>query len=81
MTFSQIPFFETIADAKTILLAGAGDGFDIFSGLPLYFGLRSMGKTVHHANLSFSRLYESTGERLGRGLVEVTAQTEVSSAK
>jgi len=76
MTFLQIPFFNVVADAKTILLAGAGGGFDIFSGLPLYFGLRSMGKTVHLANLSFSRLYESTGERLGRGLVEVTAQTE-----
>ena len=76
MTFLQLPFFDAIADAETILLAGAGGGFDIFSGLPLYFGLTGMGKTVHLANLSFSRLHESTAKRLGTGLVEVTAQTE-----
>ena len=76
MTFLQLPFFGAIADAETILLAGAGGGFDIFSGLPLYFGLRSMGKTVHLANLSFSRLYASNGKRLGTALVEITAQTE-----
>lgn len=76
MTFLRLPFFDAIADAETILLAGAGGGFDIFSGLPLYFGLRNMGKTVHLANLSFSRLYESNGKRLGTGLVKVTAQTE-----
>ncbi len=75
MTFLQLPFFDAIADAKTILLAGAGGGFDIFSGLPLYFGLRGMGKAVHLANLSFSRLYASNGKRLGTALVEITAQT------
>ncbi len=76
MTFLQLPFFRAIGDAETILLAGAGGGFDIFSGLPLYFGLKSLGKTVHLANLSFSRLYASDGKRLGTGLVEITAQTE-----
>lgn len=76
MTFLQIPFFNAVAGAETILLAGAGGGFDIFSGLPLYFGLKSMGKAVHLANLSFSLLRESNGKRLGTGLVEVTAQTE-----
>ena len=29
-----------LESAQTVLLAGAGGGFDIFSGLPLYFGLR-----------------------------------------
>ena len=76
MTFLQLPFFKAIADAETILLSGAGGGFDIFSGLPLYFGLKNMGKTVHLANLSFSRLHASTGKRLGTGLIEITAQTE-----
>ena len=76
MSFLQLPFFETIADAETILISGAGGGFDVFSGLPLYFGLRRLGKTVHLANLSFSRLYASNGKRLGTALVEVTARTE-----
>jgi hypothetical protein len=76
MTFLQLPFYEVVRDAQTVLLAGAGGGFDIFSGLPLFFGLRSMGKTVHLANLSFSRLYASDGKRLGTGLVEITARTQ-----
>src|SRR6185437_7492889 len=41
-----LPFFQEIESAQSILLAGAGGGFDIFSGLPLYFGLRAMGKQV-----------------------------------
>ncbi len=76
MTFLRLPFFDAVADAKTVLLAGAGGGFDIFSGLPLFFGLRGLGKTVHLANLSFSRLYASDGKRMGTGLVEITAQTK-----
>ena len=49
-------FFERLRDCKRILLAGAGGGFDIFCGLPLYFALRRRGCEVHLANLSFSRL-------------------------
>lgn len=37
-----------------MLLAGAGGGFDIYCGLPLYHWLTTRGKTVHLANLSFS---------------------------
>jgi hypothetical protein len=72
----RLPFFAAIEDARTILLAGAGGGFDVFAGLPLYFGLRAAGKTVHLANLSFSDLDVSDGRRLGEALVEVTADTE-----
>jgi hypothetical protein len=78
MSFLRIPFFDAVADARTVLIAGAGGGYDIFSGLPLYFGLRGMGKTVHLANLSFSQLYGSTGKRHGEALVEVTHKTEGS---
>jgi len=39
-----------------IFIAGAGGGFDVFSGLPLYFGLRAAGKKVTLANLSFSKV-------------------------
>jgi hypothetical protein len=47
-----LPFFKEIEYAQSILLAGAGGGFDIFSGLPLYFGLRNLGKQVYLANRS-----------------------------
>ncbi len=71
-----IPFLAEIEKAENILVAGAGGGFDIFSGLPLYFGLREMGKRVHLANLSFSDIHSSTGRRLASSLVEVIATTE-----
>lgn len=76
MDFLRLPFFAALEEAQTILLAGAGGGFDIFTGLPLLFGLKSVGKTVHLANLSFSTLYSTTGRRLGEALVEVTYKTE-----
>lgn len=71
----NLRFFQELAGKKTVLLAGAGGGFDIFTGLPLYFALRSAGKTVHLANLSFSTIYASTGKRIGEALVEVCADT------
>ena len=52
----KLPFFTELEAAKNILIAGAGGGYDIFSGLPLYFGLQAAGKKVHLANLSFSFL-------------------------
>src|SRR5688500_4917131 len=78
MSFLQIPFFDAIADAKTVLIAGAGGGYDIFAGLPLDVGLQNMGKTLHPANLSCAQLYGSTGKRHGEALVEVTHKTEGS---
>jgi hypothetical protein len=47
MNCLQLPFFNDLEKSQNILLAGAGDGFDIFGGLPLYFGLRAVGKKVH----------------------------------
>src|SRR5436305_5867280 len=73
-----LPFFREIENAQSILIAGAGGGFDIFSGLPLYFGLRNIGKQVHLANLSFSPLSISNGRWLSPTLMEVTAKTQGS---
>lgn len=50
----NLPILDTLADHDTILIAGAGGGFDIFAGLPLFFTLRALGKTVHFANYSFT---------------------------
>lgn len=50
----NLPILDHLANSQNILIAGAGGGFDIFSGLPLYFTLREMGKTVHLANFSFT---------------------------
>ena len=62
-TLSQNLFFKKLEKAQNILIAGAGGGFDIYSGLPLYFNLRAQGKRVHLANFSFTHLSQTTASR------------------
>ncbi len=78
--FLGLPFFAELEDAHTILLAGAGGGFDIFTGLPLYFGLRAAGKQVVLANLSFSDLESVQGRRPAPAVLEITADSPVTAA-
>ena len=74
----HLPFFDQLETAQNILIAGAGGGFDIFTGLPLYFMLQAAGKTVHLANLSFSTIFATNGRVLAPALVEITAKTEAN---
>jgi hypothetical protein len=39
-----LPFFSILEPSERILIAGAGGGFDLFCGLPLYFALQASGK-------------------------------------
>lgn len=55
-SLSRIPLFDRLRDARSVLVAGAGGGFDIYAGLPLAFALQAQRKDVHLANLSFSSL-------------------------
>lgn len=71
-----LPLFERLAACNSVLLAGAGGGFDIFAGLPLYAALRKRGIAVHLANLSFSRLDGCDGRRLTDAVVEVGPDTK-----
>jgi hypothetical protein len=50
----NLPILDQLVNSQNILIAGAGGGFDVFSGLPLYFTLQAMGKNVHLANYSFT---------------------------
>ncbi len=52
----NLPILDSLRDSQSILIAGAGGGFDVFCGLPIYFTLREMGKMVHLANYSFTNL-------------------------
>lgn len=56
MTLMQLnlPILDQLASSENILIAGAGGGFDVFAGLPIYFTLRTLGKRVHLANYSFT---------------------------
>jgi hypothetical protein len=78
----RLPFFDTLDKAQKVLVAGAGGGYDILCGLPLYFALQAAGKQVHLANLSFSYLPNpaETGEaRWSPALLKVTADTPLRS--
>lgn len=65
----NLPILDHLHNSERILIAGAGGGFDIFAGLPIYFTLREQGKTVFLANLSFT-------ERLMAELVSDTVKLD-----
>ncbi len=59
---NSLPLFDELKDCKTVLLAGAGGGFDIFSGLPIYYSLKKMGIKVVIANYSFTWLRDTSAK-------------------
>ncbi|GAA1182067.1 hypothetical protein F4556_005382 [Kitasatospora gansuensis] len=75
------PLFEPqlltrLGQARKILIAGAGGGFDVYAGLPLALALRADGREVHLANLSFSHLYGlDTGVWLKPEVAEIRPDT------
>jgi len=75
MHLQSWPLFDALGEARSILVAGAGGGFDVYAGLPLYFALREAGKTVHLANLSFASLPSAPVDRIFPHCVRVTAGT------
>lgn len=72
----NLPDLPGLDDCRSVLIAGAGGGYDIFCGLPIYFALRERGLTVHLASYSFSEVtYLKGGARLSDTLVGVTADS------
>jgi Uncharacterized protein conserved in archaea len=72
----NLPVYDQLAACKSILIAGAGGGFDVFCGLPIFFSLRARGQNVHLANYSFSDIGYAKGcEHITDSLVRVTADT------
>lgn len=74
---NKIPFFSAIDDCQNILLAGAGGGFDIYAGLPLYFNLKAAGKNVTLANFSFTWLSDTTAEQVAPFCYKVQSTDEI----
>ena len=52
----NLPILHLLENSQSILLAGAGGGFDVYGALPLYFALKEMGKNVHLGSYSFANL-------------------------
>ncbi|WP_424640148.1 DUF1152 domain-containing protein [Embleya sp. AB8] len=75
-TLAEPPLFARLRDARSVLIAGAGGGFDVFAGLPLGIALTDLGKRVHFANLSFVTVDQLPSPiRLLPGLAAVGANT------
>ncbi|MEJ2622770.1 MAG: DUF1152 domain-containing protein [Candidatus Thiodiazotropha sp.] len=72
----QIPFIQELTISNSILIAGAGGGFDIVHGLPLYLYLRSLDKKVVLANLSFTELQQSECTEVFAGTYQITGQSK-----
>lgn len=71
---------SSLRNASSVLIAGAGGGFDIFAGLPLYSALRAQGTKVTLANLSFTYLGGTNVAPLLPNLYRIDAQSEASGA-
>lgn len=76
MILSEPPLFSRLKQSNNILIAGAGGGFDVFCGLPLYLFLLAEGRTVHLANLTFSFLRDVNASELHSAITPVRADTE-----
>lgn len=62
-------FLQRLANSQRVLLVGAGGGFDIYCGLPLFENLRSQGKQVFLASLNFRSPAPEWGPRVFPGVV------------
>ena len=71
----SLPFWDKLSQSQTVLLAGAGGGYDVFCALPLFRRLKDAGKTVHLANLSFSDVGGATGKWVTPTLLRVDADS------
>lgn len=67
---------SVLQDSHRILIVGAGGGFDVYAGLPIYERLNTLGKKVFLANLSFAELGNTSAQQLYPSLYEVNANTE-----
>jgi hypothetical protein len=37
---AELPLFERLSGVRSVLIAGAGGGFDVYTGIPLFLTLR-----------------------------------------
>ncbi|MEO0895999.1 MAG: DUF1152 domain-containing protein [Bacteroidota bacterium] len=67
----QIPLFAQLENCQNVLISGAGGGFDIFTGIPLYINLKKQGKNVILANFSFTWLNDTNAKQVFPNCYEI----------
>eukprot|EP01114_Cavostelium_apophysatum_P016510 TRINITY_DN4710_c0_g1_i1.p1 TRINITY_DN4710_c0_g1~~TRINITY_DN4710_c0_g1_i1.p1 ORF type:complete len:349 (+),score=25.80 TRINITY_DN4710_c0_g1_i1:42-1049(+) len=80
-TLTQIPLFEEIRGSEGVLISGCGGGYDIYSGIPLYFALSKMGFRVYLSNLTFAYFEgvdRNTAKEINKDCLEITASSQMS---
>lgn len=75
MAVLDTPLGKRLLGCSRVLIAGAGGGYDVYAGLPLYFALRHAGKEVSLANLSFTYLGGTDAEMVRPHLARVEPAT------
>jgi len=65
-----------LENSRRILVAGAGGGYDIYAGLPIYQRLHTLGKEVFLASLSSTNLAGTDAQVLSRALYAVEPTTK-----
>ncbi|MEO0475133.1 MAG: DUF1152 domain-containing protein [Planctomycetota bacterium] len=71
MALGSNKLFEYLEGSRSVLVAGAGGGCDIYCGVPFYLSLKERGVDVHLANLTFANLIDN--KRHSDALFEVNA--------
>jgi len=72
---SELHLPSSLESSQRILVAGAGGGFDVYAGMPVYERLRCLGKQVFLSNLSFTLLESTDAAALTRALYVVEPST------
>lgn len=79
-TLLDTSVLHRLRNCERILIAGAGGGHDLISGLPIAFALHEQHKTVLLANLTFTPVTRTSAQPVAPGLFEVDADTSGSPA-
>ncbi len=74
----KLPFVKEIEHSEKILLSGAGGGFDVFGGIPLYFNIKNKKKEIGFASYSFTDLDDIDAEFINENCAVIRYSTLAS---
>ncbi|MEU1429667.1 DUF1152 domain-containing protein [Nocardia sp. NPDC005746] len=75
-TLFDAPVLHRLRDCERVLIAGAGGGFDVLSGLPIALSLIEQGRTVFLANLTFTAAKRTSAVEVGPGVFDARPDSD-----